>query len=485
MANKMVLERAKWGKHLIIVSIATTFGAAVPVGYNIGVINAPATYIQEWCVESFFDSFGVHLTPANLNILWSAIVSVFLVGGAVGSLGGAYIADRLGRKRSLLTCALLFVVSAILFFFCRMANSVIMLIIARLIVGLASGLTTSTLPMYMAELSPLQLRGTLGVLCSMGVTGGVVVGQIGSLQEVFGTPDLWHVALSVYAVLVVACMLPYYWFPESPKYLFIIVKDCEAAKRQLQQLRGSQIALINEELQSMENESVFQSEKRSLLSVLRDPKLLLPVILVCALQGGQQLSGINAVFYYSVSIFERSGLNSTNAKWANLGAGCINLFIAGFSPYLMAKVNRRPLAFYSCLVSGVMLAILTVIVSLIELATWLPYACIVAVFGYIIAYQMGLGPIPYFIGTELFESAPRPAAMALGSLSSWTCNFIVGMSFPSLQEAWNAFVFIPFAVVCFALSALLKFYLPETRGRDSSDIAPLVSEGFRSRPLIR
>lgn len=75
--------------------------------------------------------------------------------------------------------------------------------------------------------------------------------------------------------------------------------------------------------------------------------------------------------------------------------------------------------------------------------------------------------------------------MALGSLSSWTCNFVVGMAFPSLQEAWNAYVFIPFAVVCFALATLLKFYLPETRGRDASDIAPLVADGFKSRPLNR
>lgn len=75
--------------------------------------------------------------------------------------------------------------------------------------------------------------------------------------------------------------------------------------------------------------------------------------------------------------------------------------------------------------------------------------------------------------------------MALGSLSSWTCNFIVGMSFPSLEEAWGAFVFIPFAVVCFSLSFLLKVYLPESRGRDSSDIAPLVADGFKSRPLSR
>lgn len=207
---------------------------------------------------------------------------------------------------------------------------------------------------------------------------------LGSLYEVFGTADLWHYALSVYVVLVVVCMLPYYWFPESPKYLYIIVKDSEAAKRrqsnaymnsnnrftncpfplELQQLRGSQIALINEELQSMENEANFQTETRSVWSVLRDRKLLLPVVLVCALQGGQQLSGINAVFFYSVLIFTNAGLSETDANWANLGAGCINLFIAGFSPYLMAKVNRRPLAFYSCFVSGIMLTILTVIVSL-------------------------------------------------------------------------------------------------------------------------
>lgn len=86
---------------------------------------------------------------------------------------------------------------------------------------------------------------------------------------------------------------------------------------------------------------------------------------------------------------------------------------------------------------------------------------------------------------ELFESGPRPAAMALGSLSLWTCNFIVAMAFPSLQEVWGALVFVPFAVICFALTALIKFYLPETRGLDSSVIAPLVADGFKSKPLRR
>lgn len=75
--------------------------------------------------------------------------------------------------------------------------------------------------------------------------------------------------------------------------------------------------------------------------------------------------------------------------------------------------------------------------------------------------------------------------MALGSLASWTCNFIVAMTFPALQSAWGAFVFLPFAAACFLLMALLRFYLPETRNRETSEIVPLVEDGFRSRPLRR
>lgn len=119
---------------------------------------------------------------------------------------------------------------AVVFFFCRMAGSVEMLLLGRLLVGLASGLTTSTVPMYLSELAPLELRGTLGVLCSMGVTGGVVVGQVGSLEQIFGTADLWHVALSVFGLLVVVCLLPYPWFPESPKYLYIVERNASKAK---------------------------------------------------------------------------------------------------------------------------------------------------------------------------------------------------------------------------------------------------------------
>lgn len=86
----------------------------------------------------------------------------------------------------------------------------------------------------------------------------------------------------------------------------------------------------------------------------------------------------------------------------------------------------------------------------------------------------------FYIFTELFEVAPRPAAMSLGSVSSWVCNFIVGMLFPTLQDIWGSLVFIPFSLVCLLLFILTKRYLPETKGRDPSQVVQWVANGFKS-----
>lgn len=133
-------------------------------------------------------------------------------------------------KKSLLLCFVLFVTASAFFLTCRVAQSIELLILGRILAGLASGLTTTIVPMYLIELAPLSLSGTMGVLCSMGVTGGVVVGQVFSLNEVFGNEDQWHLALGFYVVLVIGAFLTYFWWPESPKYLYVIAGEKERAK---------------------------------------------------------------------------------------------------------------------------------------------------------------------------------------------------------------------------------------------------------------
>jgi len=474
-------EKAKWTPLLITTGITTTLGASIPCGYNIGVVNAPAKFIKSWCNETIYEEYSLALSEDELDFLWATIVSIFLIGGAIGSLGGAWVSNKLGRKKSFFTCCVLYVLGAMCFQTCRSFNSVELLLGGRLLVGLAAGLTTTTIPMYCAEIAPIEIRGTLSVLVSMGVTSGVVVGQIMSLDEIFGEDDLWQFALSCPAIVILLCLIPYRWLPESPKYLLCVAGKPALAEEEIIRLRGNNNS-VRAEMEHM-NPTRCENivEKRSVCSVLRDKRLTLPLILTCALQGGQQLSGINAVFYYSVELFESVGLSLTKAQFANLGAGSINLIVAMFSPILMTKVNRRPLVMLSIGVSAFFLFCIMTILLLIESANWLKYACIVAIFGYIVFYQLGLGPIPYFIATELFEVGPRPVGMALGSLSSWLFNFVVGILFPTLESLWGAFVFLPFATTCVLMTVLVYFYLPETRNRDPSVVAPLMSHGFHSR----
>ncbi|KAM7345809.1 solute carrier family 2, facilitated glucose transporter member 1-like isoform 2-T2 [Cochliomyia hominivorax] len=456
----------RWTKLLAFAGYASTLGSAVPAGYCIGVMNSPAVFMRAWCNETIIERYDVYLTSAAIELLWSTIVSIFLIGGAIGSLTGAGLANKFGRKGCILICGVLFFVGALCFFFCRLLRSVEILFLGRFFVGFASGLTTASLPMYLSEIAPLALRGTLGVFCAVGLTAGVVVGQIFSLRFVFGTESHWHIALSFYVILVIVCYIPFILYPESPKWLYIVKEDKEEAQSLLMRLRGNVKAdILSHELEAMEIEANLGDHSSGFLEVLKDPKLLMPLIIVCVYQGGQQLSGINAIFYYSVSIFRRAGMSSQAAEWANLGAGSLNLATSLLGPFLMAKIDRRPL----------------MLMSTLDSVAWFAQGCIICIFLYIFFFQFGVGPIPFFIGSELFEVAPRPVAMSLGSLSSWSCNFIIGMTFPSLQNAWGSFVFLPFSITCFIMFLLTKFYLPETRGRDPSDVASIISNGFRSK----
>ncbi|XP_055629804.1 solute carrier family 2, facilitated glucose transporter member 3-like isoform X2 [Toxorhynchites rutilus septentrionalis] len=477
-----------WTTSLFTLGVTSTLGVSIPVGFNLGVINALSEYIKEWNNATLYEQHRISFSTNALNTVLATIVSIFLIGGVLGSLGAAFMADRFGRKKSYLLCGVLQTLGGVCFLCCRTFSSITVLLIGRIIVGISAGLTTGILPMYLSEVSPTKLRGTISTLCGLGLTAGVVVGQIASLEQILGTADNWHLALSSYTLLNAFCFLPYYWLPESPKYLYSIKNDSDGALREIRKIFGrdsidDDYIKLQMEPHTKQVSIESTSPKRSFWSVMADPSLLLPLMLVCALQGGQQLSGISAVFFYSVSIFESVGLSSSVAKFANLGVGCLNLFISFLGPYLMAKFNRRTLSLLSISSCAVNLCSLTMVLQYIDAVSWFKYACISIILLYIVGYQIGLGPIPFFIGAELFEQSSRPAAMALGSLSSWGCNFLLGIFFPVMQSAWGAFVFVPCSLSCALLTTFVKYYLPETRGRDVSDVAVLVSKGFKSKVL--
>ncbi|XP_069365819.1 solute carrier family 2, facilitated glucose transporter member 1-like isoform X2 [Maniola hyperantus] len=479
--------KAGWSFYLVLAGVITTFGSSLPVGFNIGVVNTPADLIKSFCNESFITRYDIELSKTWLNVLWSSVVSIFIIGGCTGSILGSVLADKLGRKKATILTNVLSLAGAVLFLFCRAANSVEMLIIGRLLVGLSGGLTTSIVPMYLTELSPSTLTGAMGVACPMGVNVGVLVGQVMGLKFLLGGVDDWPYLLSVYALLVIVSLPVLLILPESPKYLFVVRKNELAAITELSRLRGVSPSVLTEELELLREETQTDAssagKRWSMLKVLQEPSLRLPLLLTCSMQAGQQTSGINAVFYYSQTIFKQAGLTELQSQYATICSGFINVCTAVFMLYLLPRTGRRPLLLGSIFVASVLLAALAAAMKFINAATWMPYVCMIAVLAYVLVYGFGLGPIPYFIASEMFEVAPRPAGMAWGSLANWGGNFLVGMCFPTMRDVIGPYSFLVFATVTMGLFVFQKLYFPETRGKTPAQVTEVCSHGLHSRPL--
>ncbi|XP_014294508.1 solute carrier family 2, facilitated glucose transporter member 5 isoform X2 [Halyomorpha halys] len=454
------MKSVGWTWLLILAGLASTIGSSIPIGFSIGVLNAPSGLIQKWINGSVIERYDMVLNSNQMDILWSSIVSIFLVGGMVGSLSGAWFADNFGRKGTLVIGGVTMFSTSVMFVLTKPLNSLELFFLGRLVAGLSGGLIMTVVPMYLTELAPIQLRGAMGTMCPMGISSGVLLAQILGLPVFLGTEEIWPYLLGFFGVLVLVGYSAFPWLPESPKYLYVIRGSRQGALRELSRLRNLPEEFVCCELE--EKTESTEEEIWTLRRLMRTRSLWINLALVCALHFGQQFSGINAVFYYSVTIFRSAGLSEQNAQLGNLAAGVINL---GMGIGMIPTINlfsRRFVTITSCTLATAFLVFLSFSIRFIHSFTWMPYLSVVGVLGYVLTYGFGLGPIPYFIGTELFDVGPRPLGMALGTASNWLGNLTVGFFFPVVQSAIGPYSFLIFATSTALLTIFVKVCLVET-----------------------
>ena len=200
--------------------------------------------------------------------------------------------------------------------------------------------------MYISEIAPLNLRGGLGTVNQLAVTVGLLLSQVLGIEQILGTDDGWPVllGLAVCPPILQLMLLP--WCPESPRYLLITKQWEEEARRALRRLRASN--QVEEDIEEMRAEERAQQAEAtiSMMELICSPTLRSPLIIGVVMQLSQQLSGINAVFYYSTLLFISSGLTEESAKFATIGIGAIMVGMTLVSIPLMDRTGRRTLHLY-------------------------------------------------------------------------------------------------------------------------------------------
>ncbi|XP_072317052.1 solute carrier family 2, facilitated glucose transporter member 3 [Eucyclogobius newberryi] len=460
--------------HLLF-CVATAVIGSLQFGYNTGVINAPEEKLRVFFQNVSAERNGTPLSPGSTTLLWSLAVAIFSVGGMAGSFSVGFMVDKFGRRKSMLLANILAVIGAGLMGLSGVSRAYEMIIVGRLIIGVFCGLCTGLTPMYVGEISPTRLRGAFGTLHQLGVVIGILVAQVFGLEYLLGSDALWPLllALTIIPAIIQTGML--YFCPESPRYLLIVLNKEEEARTALVHLRGHED--IHADIQEMKEESLkMAAEKKvTIRELFRSPVYRQPLIIAIMLQLSQQLSGINAVFYYSTSIFSQAGV--TQPIYATIGVGVVNTVFTIVSLFLVERVGRRTLHLIGLGGMGICAMLMTMFLSLVKTYKATSYLAIAAVCGFVASFEMGPGPIPWFIVAELFSQGPRPAAMAVSGFSNWTANFLVGLAFPKLAEMCDAYVFLIFMVLLIFFFVFTYLRVPETKGRTFDEIA----QGFAER----
>ncbi|KAM9639305.1 solute carrier family 2, facilitated glucose transporter member 3 isoform X1 [Harpia harpyja] len=459
----------------LIYAVSIAAIGSLQFGYNTGVINAPEKIIRSFFNRTLSERSGEAVSPELLTSLWSLSVAIFSVGGMIGSFSVSLFVNRFGRRNSMLLVNILAFAGGTLMAFSKMAKAVEMLIIGRFVIGLFCGLCTGFVPMYISEVSPTSLRGAFGTLNQLGIVVGILVAQIFGLEGIMGTEALWPLLLGFTVLPAILQCVALLFCPESPRFLLINKMEEEKAQAVLQKLRGTQD--VSQDILEMKEESakMSQEKKATVPELFRSPNYRQAIIIAIMLQLSQQLSGINAVFYYSTGIFERAGI--TQPVYATIGAGVVNTIFTVVSLFLVERAGRRTLHLVGLGGMAVCAVLMTIALALKDTVEWIRYISIIATFGFVALFEIGPGPIPWFIVAELFSQGPRPAAMAVAGCSNWTSNFLVGMLFPYAEKLCGSYVFLIFLVFLVIFFIFTFFKVPETKGRTFEDI----SRGFEGR----
>ncbi|XP_076994250.1 solute carrier family 2, facilitated glucose transporter member 7 [Tamandua tetradactyla] len=324
--------------------------------------------------------------------------------------------------------------------------------------------------MYLGELAPRHLRGTLGTMTEVFVIVGILLAQIFSLQAILGNPAGWPVLLAITGIPALLQLLSLPFFPESPRFTLIQKGDEEAARQALRRLRGR--AYVEDEVEEMRREhQAEEAEGRlSVLNLLTFRPLRWQLVTVIVLMAGQQLSGVNAINYYADTIYVAAGVAASHSQYVTVGAGVLNVLATIGSAGAVELLGRRFLLLLGYGLCGSACLGLSLALLFQSTVPELSYLGVICVFVYIVGHSIGPSPVPSVLRTEIFLQSSRPAAFMVDGAVHWLTNFIVGFVFPSVQEAIGPYSFIIFAGICLLTAVYIYVVIPETKGQTFVEI---------------
>ncbi|MBM0321146.1 sugar porter family MFS transporter [Staphylococcus pseudintermedius] len=414
-------------------------------GYDMGVISGALLYLK--------DDIPLNAYTEGL------VVSSMLVGAIVGAGLSGPLSEKLGRRRLVFMISIVFIIGALIL---ALAPTMEVLVLGRVIIGLAVGGSTAIVPVYLSELAPTDARGSLSSLNQLMITIGILASYL--VNYAFAPIEGWRWMLGLAVVPSVILMIGVIFMPESPRWL--LEKRGEKAARDVMKLTYPASEIDHE----IENMKKINQIADNTWTVLKSPWLLSTIIIGSVFALLQQLIGINAIIYYAPKIFATAGFGESTAILSTVGIGVVNVLVTIFAISIIDKIDRKKLLVIGNIGMVASLLIMSALIWLIGVnsAAWIILLCLTT---FIIFFGVSWGPVLWVMLPELFPMRARGAATGIAALVLSIGSLLVAQFFPVLTDVLQVQqVFLIFAVIgIIAMIFVIKF-LPETRGRSLEQI---------------
>ncbi|XP_075071859.1 solute carrier family 2, facilitated glucose transporter member 9-like [Mixophyes fleayi] len=455
---------------LLPLVIVLGLGNGLPFGFHVSVISSSSLFVKHFINQTWIGRYGSPVSEGSLTLLWSLAVSVYSIGGLLGSLASGYLTRRFGKRRSHVFSHLLGITATLCLGFSKMAGSHEMILVGRFLYGITIGLAINIYIQYLGEIAPRKLKGFTNTTAPIFITAGKLVGQIVGLSEVLGTETLWPLMLSLCGFTELLHLIVMFFYPETPPYLLLRKRDPERCIKAMDRIwgQGDHQPEIDEIL--TEQEIYKKTKNMSVLELVKEPSMRWQLYIVIMLTVTIQFSGINAIFFYARSVFVIAGLPMEKIPYISLGMGSFELLAVMLSSVLTGHCRRKVILLGSYVLMATMLGLLTVTLSLQGWYDWIPYCSAVLIFLFIFFYGLGPGTLTIAIVIEMCSHSSRAAIFVIIGSLNWIGLYVIGMTFPYVEAGLGHYCFLIFLVNMMASVTFLFFFQPETKGKTLKQI---------------
>jgi sugar porter (SP) family MFS transporter len=405
------------------------------------------------------------------------VSSIYTLGGLLGALLAGPVSTKHGRLFAIRATTIFFILGPIAESF---ASNIPVLSLGRLLSGVGAGASIVVGPIYISEIAPPSSKGLFGAFTQIMTNVGILLTQ--SLGYFLSKGSMWRIILAIAGIIGCLQLLGLFFVPESPVWLADHQKE-NVARQVLQRIRGKN-ANIGEEVESWRTSAGAEDnseEEQSLLSppsgnippkqppvtitgAITDPFYRPAIIAVVGVMVSQQLTGINSIIMYSVSLLQT--ILPTTAALLTVVISAINLVITLACSPLPDKIGRR-----SCLLLSISGMGLNSVLLALGIFFNQKALSAIAVLLFVACFAVGLGPVPFILASELVGPEAVGAAQSWALAANWIATFMVAQFFPMLNDLMGGRgkIYWVFAAMACLLGGFIYWWVPETKGKVNAD----------------